>query len=121
MRIWKQIITVAAFAMLIVVTISLAALATSAICNNVYAAAPTTAQMDVIQNCAAKQGVNLPAPPSGGPAPHGENSGPPNEKGPTGSPPPMLTDAQRTVIDACFKASGLTPPQPPQGRPMREN
>lgn len=122
MRIRGQIITAAVLASLVVTTISLAMLVAGAICTEVYAAAPTPAQMEAVQNCAAKQGVNLPAPPSaGGHPPNMGDSWPQGRGDHAGNPPPRLTDAEKTVVDACFKASGLAPPQPPHGRPMRED
>lgn len=84
---------------------------------------PTAPQMQAIQDCAAAQGVALPAPTPGRPNDGGPGLGNPSSsdnRPPIGPPPmgnsakertpgPQLTDAQRAIIDACFTAQGLTP------------
>jgi len=96
-------------------------------------ARPTEAQMKAIHDCAAAKGVELPAPPAGGPkggpaaeakgerpsGPPPEGGQPPKDGGPKeggehkGPHGPKLTEAQRVLVDACFAEQGLTPPKAP--------
>ena len=73
---------------------------------------PSAEQMEAVRACAAKQGVELPAPPPH----HGKEGAEKPTKGEGDrKEPPRLTEQQKEVVDACFKASGLTPPKPPHG------
>lgn len=81
--------------------------------------------MKAVHDCTAAKGVEMPAPPAGGP-PKGEK--PANGEKGAGNPPPegkdphgpKLTDAQHAIIDACFAEQGLTPPKGhgPDGKGM---
>ncbi|PKU25844.1 hypothetical protein [Telmatospirillum siberiense] len=89
----------------------------------------TPAQMDAVHECAAAQGIDLPAPPSGGPGARGPMGGdhammarpdgkaPPPDDSDDGNPPARLSDAQKKIVDACFAANGLTPPPAPPSQP----